>query len=128
MNDNGKEPIDQKRYFNDPEYRKKILQERKNRDKQEMVSPTSKSIYKKIAYGLSAFGALMVLFAAGYIIYLFTGLPSAEEFENPDTAIASEVRSRDGVVIDRYFTENRKWVKYEDISPNVIDALVATED
>ncbi len=48
--------------------------------------------------------------------------------ENPDTAIATEVRSRDGVVLDKYFTENRTWVRYNDISPHVIDALVATED
>ncbi|HBQ60693.1 MAG TPA: hypothetical protein DD671_14020, partial [Balneolaceae bacterium] len=45
-----------------------------------------------------------------------------------ETAIASEVRSRDGETLDKYFTENRKWVRYENISPNVIDALVATED
>ncbi len=36
--------------------------------------------------------------------------------------------SRDGVVLDRYFEENRTYVPYEQISPYVVNALVATED
>src|SRR5690625_7124195 len=37
-------------------------------------------------------------------------------------------KSRDGVVLDRYYTENRSYIPYEEISPHVINALVATED
>ncbi|MEX0845675.1 MAG: transglycosylase domain-containing protein [Balneolaceae bacterium] len=131
--DNKKEPIDHQRYFSDPEYRKQILQERKNREKG--ISPAEKSNTKKIPATNSKvwkyFGGiagLIFLIVSGYVFYLFQGLPSADEFENPETAIASEVRSRDGVTLDKYFTENRKWVRYEDISPHAIDALVATED
>ena len=71
---------------------------------------------------------LLVTVAAGYTIYLFQGLPSIEELENPRTAIASEVRSRDGAVLDRYFIENRTYVSLDRISPNIINALIATED
>ena len=60
------------------------------------------------------------------IYFLFQGLPSIDQLENPDTAIATEVRSRDGVVLDKYFTETV--LGCDDISPHVIDALVATED
>lgn len=127
MSTNGKEPIDHKRYFNDPEYRKKILRERKEQEKSSKKMSGS-GLYKKIKLYTAIAAGAMVLFVAGYVIYLFMGLPSASEFENPETAIASEVRSRDGVVMDRYFTENRKWVKYEEISPHVVDALIATED
>lgn len=126
MSDTGKEPIDHHRYFNDPEYRKKILRERKENEKKTKAS--SGRSFRKLWTVLGSIAGVVLLVVAGYVIYLFTGLPSAAEFENPETAIASEVRSRDGVTMDRYFTENRKWVRYEDISPYVIDALIATED
>ncbi|WP_421774477.1 penicillin-binding protein 1A [Gracilimonas sp.] len=126
MSDDKKEPIDHKRYFNDPEYRKKILKERK--EKGESAPGVSSPSLRKFWIWAGSVAGILFLFAAGYVFYLFQGLPSADEFENPETAIASEVRSRDGVTLDKYFTENRKWVRYEDISPHVIDALVATED
>ncbi|MEX0721860.1 MAG: transglycosylase domain-containing protein [Balneolaceae bacterium] len=130
MSDTGKEPIDHQRYFNDPEYRKQILRERKQKEKNKSTSSsrrTGKS-YRKIWLGLGGIVGFFALVLTGYVIYLFYGLPSADEFENPETAIASEVRSRDGITMDKYFTENRKWVLYDDISPHVIDALIATED
>ncbi|MGN8225023.1 penicillin-binding protein 1A [Gracilimonas sp. BCB1] len=126
MSDDKKEPIDHKRYFNDPEYRKKILKERK--EKGESAPGGSSPSLRKFWVWAGTVAGVLLLFVAGYVFYLFQGLPSADEFENPETAIASEVRSRDGVTLDKYFTENRKWVRYEDISPHVIDALVATED
>lgn len=132
MSDDKKEPIDNKRYFSDPEYRKKVLHERK--EKENASSPNSDkgekqpNIPRKVLVSAGSISGLLVIIILGYIFYLFQGLPSASEFENPETAIASEVRSRDGVTLDKYFTENRKWVRYEDISPHVIDALVATED
>ncbi|MCP9292894.1 MULTISPECIES: penicillin-binding protein 1A [Gracilimonas] len=126
MSDDKKEPIDHKRYFNDPEYRKKILKERKEKGESAPGRPSPS--YRKAWIWASSIAGVLCLFVAGYVFYLFQGLPSADEFENPETAIASEVRSRDGVTLDKYFTENRKWVRYEDISPHVIDALVATED
>ena len=114
-------PIDHDRYFNDPEYRKKILKEKK-------ISSSSNGLKKKIIIGLSLFTIASIIGIGMYVNFLFQGLPPIEKLENPETAIASEVRSRDGVVLDKYFTENRTWVTYENISPNVINALVATED
>lgn len=129
MSDKGKDPIDHKRYFNDPEYRKQILRERKLKDKNKTASPSNtKLAYRKVWIGIGSIAGFLTLLLAGYVFYLFHGLPSADEFENPETAIASEVRSRDGVTMDKYFTENRKWVRYNDISPHTIDALIATED
>jgi penicillin-binding protein 1A len=131
MNDDHKEPIDHKRYFNDPDYRKKILKEREaksNKSEDISAAGSRKTSYKKAWKWFGGVSGVFLLIIIGYIIFLFQGLPSADEFENPETAIASEVRSRDGVTLDKYFTENRKWVRYENISPNAIDALVATED
>jgi len=75
-------------------------------------------------------GIILIFFFIGVISFFFlaTGLPSIEELENPQTDMASFVVSRDGQVLDKYFTENRTYIRYQDISQNVIDALVATED
>ena len=55
-------------------------------------------------------------------------LPSFEELENPDNSLAAEVFSEDNVVLGKFYIQNRTWTEYEDISPYVIDALIATED
>ena len=55
-------------------------------------------------------------------------LPSFEELENPDNSLAAEVFSEDNVVLGKFYIQNRTWTDYEDISPYVIDALIATED
>ncbi|MFZ4427028.1 MAG: transglycosylase domain-containing protein [Saprospiraceae bacterium] len=58
----------------------------------------------------------------------FTNLPSVKELENPRSELATEVYANNGEVLGRYFTENRVPVTYEQLSPILIEALVATED
>ncbi len=55
-------------------------------------------------------------------------LPSFEELENPASNLAAEVYSEDNVLLGKFYVQNRTWTEYEDISPYVIDALIATED
>lgn len=55
-------------------------------------------------------------------------LPSFEELENPSINLAAEVYSEDNVLLGTFKIQNRTWTEYEDISPYVIDALIATED
>ena len=55
-------------------------------------------------------------------------MPSVQELENPEADLASEIISADGLLMGKYYTENRSEVKYNEISPNVVNALVATED
>ncbi|MDX1642153.1 MAG: transglycosylase domain-containing protein, partial [Balneolaceae bacterium] len=119
--------VDMDRYFNDREYRKEISKKRKQSNKWGDVFSGDFLSQKYVRIGLAAL-AVVVLVVGGYIYYLFQGLPSIQELENPKTAIASEVRSRDGVVLDRYFIENRTHVSIDNISPNAINALIATED
>src|SRR5690625_956475 len=132
-------PFDKERYFNDPEYRKEIRNRRQSSEKQprgnwlkwESFLKWPKwpdSVPRTLLYGLLGFILILLIAAGGYLIYLFQGLPPIEKLENPRTATASVVRSRDGVILDRYFIENRTAVGIEDISPHVINALVATED
>lgn len=118
--------VDMDRYFNDKEYRKQISESRKKR---EQPDRSFKGLIsnKYVRIGLIVCAVILVAIV-GYVYYLFQGLPSIQELENPKTAIATEVRSRDGVVLDRYFVENRTHVSIDNISPNVINALVATED
>ena len=55
-------------------------------------------------------------------------MPSFEDLENPESLLASEVVSADGVVMGKYFKENGSFVNYEELSPVLLKALVATED
>jgi penicillin-binding protein 1A len=59
---------------------------------------------------------------------LFGSLPNFEALENPDSELASELYSADGVLLGTYARENRSPVKYEELSPNLVQALIATED
>mgnify|MGYP000845354782 FL=1 len=55
-------------------------------------------------------------------------IPSFGELENPDNSLAAEVYSEDDVLLGKFYIQNRTWTEYEEISPYVIDALIATED
>jgi len=55
-------------------------------------------------------------------------MPSLQQLENPEADLASEIISSDGELMGKYYSENRSEVKYSEISPNVIHALIATED
>ena len=59
---------------------------------------------------------------------LYGALPSLANLENPKSDLSSELYAADGVLLGKYFRYNRSSVAYEAISPNVIHALLATED
>ncbi len=71
---------------------------------------------------------LVILLFVGANFGLFGKMPSLEEIQNPEADLASEIYSSDGVLMGKYYAENRSEVKYNEISPNVINALIATED
>lgn len=62
------------------------------------------------------------------LFWLFGKMPSVEDLDNPKSEIASEIISSDGKVLGKYFYENRSPATFDEISPNVINALIATED
>lgn len=68
--------------------------------------------------------SFMGLIAAGY----FGELPDFAELENPKSNLASEIYSSDMEVLGKYYYENRSNIHYQDLSPNIINALKATED
>lgn len=55
-------------------------------------------------------------------------MPSFETLENPKSNLASEIISADQEVLGKYFIENRTNITFPELSPNLINALVATED
>lgn len=77
---------------------------------------------------------LLGLFLLGFLFFLgvskgwFGEMPEVEDLENPKNALSSEIYGEDGVVIGQFFLENRINAKYEDISPHIYNALIATED
>ncbi len=81
------------------------------------------------AFFVAAVGAVFVFF---FLVYngVIGYMPPIEELKNPKDRFASVVYSADGVELGRYFsnTGNRVYVELDDISQNVIDALIATED
>jgi penicillin-binding protein 1A len=76
---------------------------------------------------LFGFFLLSFLFVLVYI-GTFGELPDAETLIKIKEPVASEVMSQDGKVLGRYYVENRSSVTFKNISPNVINALVSTED
>lgn len=83
-----------------------------------------KLLWISLLLGVVGFNVLIWMINAGWLGYM----PKMEELENPKSAAASEIFANDGTKIGTFYLENRDPVLYSEISPNVINALVATED
>jgi len=59
---------------------------------------------------------------------LFGDLPDFKALENPKSDLSSELYSADGMLLGKYYRENRTPVEYNAVSKNLINALIATED
>ena len=80
--------------------------------------------WKLFFYGITVVVLFFVLAYYGF----FGGMPSFEDLENPDSNLATEIYTSDGVLLGKFYSENRQPVKYEDLPPHLVKALVATED
>lgn len=58
----------------------------------------------------------------------FGEMPTFEELENPSTNLATEIISADGKVLGTYYIENRSNVSFSELSPHLVNALLAIED
>ncbi len=72
--------------------------------------------------------AMLILFFYGVANQWFGKMPGFKELENPKSNLASEIYSADGKLLGTYFIENRSNVTYRNISPYLINALIAIED
>lgn len=81
------------------------------------------------AGGLGVLGVLSVLLVAALVYVEALGpVPGYPELEAISNHNASEVYAEDGVLLGKYYVENRINADFEEISPDLINALVATED
>jgi penicillin-binding protein 1A len=85
---------------------------------------------KVVLIWLIVFSPFIGLFSAIYLTSfgLFGPLPTFEQLENPKNNLATEIISEDGVVMGKYFFENRSNIKYHELPENLINALISTED
>ena len=85
---------------------------------------------KVVLIWLIVFSPFIGLFSAIYLTSfgLFGPLPTFEQLENPKNNLATEIISEDGVVMGKYFFENRSKIKYHELPENLINALISTED
>lgn len=76
------------------------------------------------AVGILAFFGIFFLASVG----VFGKLPDETALENPEKNLATGIISSDGMTIGKFYKENRTPVTYEELSPHLIEALIATED
>jgi penicillin-binding protein 1A len=89
----------------------------------------SKKFYIRLFWSLFA-----LPFVALFIVLLlvsqeaFGPMPTFEDLENPDNNLASQVYSEDGKLLGKYYYQNRSYVDFKEVSSNLVNALIATED
>lgn len=106
----------------------------KKKNKKQSPAPKSK-LYRSLVIGLWA------LFITGLValpLYIYTvsinfgnfygGMPSFKMLENPENDLSSELYSADNVLLGKYFRENRVNATFDELSPNLVNSLVAVED
>ena len=91
-----------------------------------MIKKIIVALWALLIIGFLTFVGIFVAIAKGWIGYM----PPVEDLENPDYKFATQVFSSDGEVLGTYSLskENRVYVGYNDLSPDLVKALIATED
>ncbi|MEO8233946.1 MAG: transglycosylase domain-containing protein [Flavobacterium sp.] len=87
----------------------------------------SQYVKKFWKYFFIAFGGILLffLFASWGLL---GSMPSFSELENPESNLATEIISADGVTLGKFYNENRTPIKYKDLPKHLVDALISTED
>ncbi len=90
-----------------------------------------KKWYSRLAIGFASFIVAFILYLFMVdinFLWLFGKSPGLSSIMHPKTVEASELYSADGVLIGKYFSENRTPVEYDDVNPVFWRALIDTED
>ncbi|MDD4819509.1 MAG: transglycosylase domain-containing protein [Flavobacteriales bacterium] len=88
------------------------------------------SLFRKLLWGC-LIGSIVLSCGIFTLIYMgvFGPLPTFDAIENPESSIATEIISENGETIGRIWqNENRSPIKYDELSPYLVNALIATED
>src|SRR5690606_22040605 len=95
-----------------------------NKLTQEDITQYTRTFWK-ILIGAVLF---VFLFLLSVRLGIFGKLPSFHDLENPNSNLASEIITEDNKVLGTYYVENRSNVKYSELSPYLVKALISTED
>lgn len=91
----------------------------------------------KLLQSILLYGTPLIIFSPILVIIIcmiaassgaWGPLPKFDELENPKTNLATEIISSDNKVLGKYFYENRTHIDFSELSPELINALIATED
>src|SRR5688572_22060865 len=96
-----------------------------------LQNPWFKKIVKAIwiLFLCLVIGFPLYILSVRYNIFgLYGGMPSLKAIENPENDLSSELISADGVSLGRYFRYNRSQVTYEQLSPELVNTLLLSED
>jgi penicillin-binding protein 1A len=83
-----------------------------------------KWLWRLFIGGVLLFALLIALINMGVLGFM----PKIKDLENPKSTLASEVYCSQGGLIGKYYLEYREPCAYNEISKNIINALVSTED
>ncbi|MBE8713700.1 transglycosylase domain-containing protein [Sphingobacterium hungaricum] len=97
---------------------------KKNKLTEEDIKRYTRNFWR-VLIGLVAF-AFIFIFAVR--LGIFGKLPSFKDLENPKSNLASEIITDDNKILGTYYVHNRSNVKYSELSPHLVHALVSTED
>ncbi|WP_341655724.1 transglycosylase domain-containing protein [Blattabacterium cuenoti] len=70
---------------------------------------------------------IIIIFYAAFKGYL-GNLPSTQDIENPAMKVGSEVYDSNGILLGKFFSENRTLVTYKQLPKDLVNALIAKED
>ncbi|QSE98343.1 penicillin-binding protein 1A [Fulvivirga lutea] len=93
---------------------------------------------KKVKWAIRIMWIVVFLLLVGLPTYIYTvsidlgglygGMPSLKSLENPENDLSSELISSDGVSLGRYYRFNRSQVTYDELSEDLVNTLLASED
>ena len=87
-----------------------------------MTEDTRKKIVKWFWILISVPVTLVI--ALILLVWAFADIPSFEELENPESNLATQVIAEDGEILTTFHIENRSYVTYDELSPNLVNAAL----
>lgn len=101
----------------------------KRRSEKKTLPEKKRKRYLRILWVLVAAPFLLVFLIVFMVSMEWFGpLPHVEDLQNPQINLATEIISSDGKILGKYYAENRVNVKFRELSPYLVNGLVATED
>ncbi len=88
-----------------------------------------KSVFNNYVIWLWTLAIAGILFAAAILVIVkFSKLPDISELDNPKYEFSTIIYDINNKEIGKNFIYNRVWTTYEELNPNIVNALIATED